>query len=395
MKRLIGFLLLIGIGLSQGTAWAVLIGAGASPSRANVAFNRPASVSVTWTVNADPGNPGPVTATSGFVQVADPSLDTLFGTIPRALSRTIAPGGTATITETVVIPRSVLQAMERARNVNGNPFASFVLVRSFTDDNAQFVTASVNLYLTGGSSTVLQLDRLSLYFDDLSTVRLAARDEALTAQLDIAFSGAGQLRGVWELATPASTVGEPIFGTLRLVRQSLVGNQTTRLTSPALPTGQEGVYLLRFRVTEPDTGFEPVYVRYVVTQAGTPQRPALNVRVLAPGEGELLAEDTQFAWRADADAAAWQLEIYKKPAESAAERLPDLGTTQPDANAAPRVEGPPVTGMLVTGEARATGLSKLVRQHLEPGQGYWWRVRAIGDDGSVIGESPLVGFRSP
>jgi hypothetical protein len=51
--------------------------------------------------------------------------------------------------------------------------------------------------------------------------------------------------------------------------------------------------------------------------------------------------------------------------------------------------------MLVTGEQPSTRLSQPVWQHLQPGRGYWWRVRVIGADGSVTGESPLAEFRTP
>jgi hypothetical protein len=267
------------------------------------------------------------------------------------------------------------------------------MLRSFTDDNANFLTASMNLYLSGGSGGLFQVEQMALSFDDMSTVRLVRRDDPLNALLDIQFTGNGRLRGVWELATPASTSGEPVYSPLRLVQQTLVGNQSTRLRSPALPTTQEGVYLLRFRVTEPDTGFDPVYVRYLVTQTGKPEEPPASIRVVAPSPGALVTADTRFEWVTDARAVAWQLEIFRRPAQSALDRLPDLGTTQ-DGDANPVVEGPPVTGMMLPGETHVTQLSKVARNHLEPGQGYWWRVRAIGNDGSVIAESALTEFRS-
>jgi hypothetical protein len=327
------------------------------------------------------------------IQVTDPGQDTVFGTITRTVSRTVVPGGTAFISETVQIPRSVIQVMQRARDVNGQLFTSFILVRNFTD-NTNTVTAAVNLYLTGGAGSLLEIDRLALSFDDLSTERVVRKEDALKALVDIRFSGSGQLRGVWELATPASTIGEPVFSALRLVRQSLVGNQDTRIKSPLLPTDREGVYLVRFLVTEPDTGFDPVYIRYAVTTAGASERPRTDVHALAPGKGALITAETAFEWHTDAQPRAWKLEIYPKPAADALDQLPDLGTAA-ESVAVSRVDGPPLTGMLLPGDARTTVLSKLVWKRLESGRGYWWRLRAIGDDGSVIGESPLVEFRSP
>jgi hypothetical protein len=395
MRNLTGLLLMIVLAAYQGNAEALLVSATGNPPSVSAASNRLASVPVTWTVLADPGNNGTTTVTSGSVTIMDSAGDVVYATIPRLISRPVAPGGSVSISDSVPIPRSVMLAMMRAATAIGQIAAgsTFVLQRSFTDDNLNFVTASVNLYLAGGSGGLFQIEQMALYFDDQSTVRLVRKDDSLNALLDIRFTGSGQLRGNWELATPASTAGEPVFSTLHLVRQSLAGNQVTRIRSPNLPTGQEGVYLLRFRVTEPDSGFEPVYVRYLVTRTGQPEKPPASVRLLSPGQGALVGADTRFEWAADADAAAWQLEIFRKPQQNAAGQLPDLGTAA-DSPAAPAVDGPPVTGMMLTGEKHASQLSRVTLDHLEPAQGYWWRVRAIGSDGSVIAESPLGEFRS-
>jgi hypothetical protein len=45
--------------------------------------------------------------------------------------------------------------------------------------------------------------------------------------------------------------------------------------------------------------------------------------------------------------------------------------------------------MLVPGKQTSTTLSSAARQHLLPGYRYYWRVKAIGGDGSVIGMSPV------
>jgi hypothetical protein len=398
MKRLITLYMMLGLCLFQGSALALLTNVTVNPAGVTLAVNRPASINLTWTLVASPTNNIPTTATSSEIVITDPGQDVIYGTIPRTLSRTITPGGSGILSETAQIPRSVIEAMKRARDANGNPLSAFVLLRNFTDDNFSFVSAMANLYLTGGSAaSLLQIDRLALTFDDLSTVRLIPKDETLNALLDVQFSGSGQLRGVWELATPASTMGEPIYTNLRLVRQALVGNQTIRLKSPDLPTNQEGVYLLRFRVTEPETGFEPVTIRYLVTASTAQERPPLNVQLLSPAQGALISAETRFAWRGvdEAKAKAWQLEIYEKPQTNALDQLPDLGGAAQESSKTSEVEGPPVAGMLLQGETREIPLSKMARGHLKQGQGYWWRVRAIGSEGIVIGESPLLEFRTP
>jgi hypothetical protein len=395
MQRLIGILVIVCLLLAQTPAWAQLAGASVSPGTANLPQNRAATLTLNWVVTAAVGARvgAPAATQSPALLVTSPGGGVTLLQIPRPLQRTLAPGTSASITETVQLSRSQVQALLRARDPSGNAYSHFELRRVFSDpDNS--VTAAVGLYPTGGGGHgLLDIARLALYFDDMSTLRLVAQDEGLHALLEVQFAGAGQLRGVWEIADPASTMGEPVYRPLRTVRQTLVGNQALKLESPPLPTGREGMYLLRFTLTEPQTGFEPLFIRYAVSaQQGVP-RPPENVRLQSPASDARINEDTEFGWSAQAGASAYRLEIHAQPVRTAADNLPELGDTQPVPT--PTVEGPPLTGMLVSGEQSSTRLSQPVWQHLQPGRGYWWRIRVIGADGSVIGESPLAEFRTP
>lgn len=395
MQRLIGIFVLVCLLLAQAPSWAQLAGASVSPGTANLPQNRAATLTLNWVVTAAVGTRvgTPVVTQSPALLVTSPGGGITLLQIPRPLQRTLAPGTSASITETVQLSRSQVQALLRARDPSGNVYSHFELRRIFSDVNNS-VAAAVGLYPTGGGGQgLLDIARLALYFDDMSTLRLVAQDEVLHALLEVQFTGAGQLRGVWEIADPASTMGEPVYRPLRTVHQTLVGNQALKLESPPLPTGRDGMYLLRFTLTEPQTGFESLFIRYAVSARQGAQQPPEKVRLQSPADGARIDEDTEFGWSAQAGASAYQLEIHARPARTAADDLPELGGTQPVP--APRVEGPPLTGMLVTGEQSSTRLSQPVWQHLQPGRGYWWRIRVIGTDGSVTGESPLAEFRTP
>jgi hypothetical protein len=392
MQRLTGILALVCLLLAQAPAWAALTGASVSPGSVNLPHNRAATLTLNWTVTA--GRAAGPTAQSPALLVTSPGSGVVLLNIPRPLQRAITPGTSTTITETVQLSRSQVQALLQARDPRGGAYPHFELHRIFSDtDNS--VSAAVSLYPTGGGGQgMLDIGRLALYFDDMSTTRLVSKNEEMHALLEVQFAGSGQLHGVWEIADPASTLGEPIYRPLRTVRQTLVGNQALELKSPPLPTGREGMYLLRFTLTEPRTGFEPVFIRYLVSARQDAEQPPRNVQLQSPGNGALIDGDTEFGWSAQGDASAYQLEIHAQPARNAADKLPDLGGTLPVAPP-PTVAGPPLTGMLVTGEQPSTRLSKPVWQHLQPGQRYWWRVRAIGPDGSVTAESALAEFRTP
>ncbi|MFQ5901728.1 MAG: hypothetical protein ACE5IH_09265 [Thermodesulfobacteriota bacterium] len=59
------------------------------------------------------------------------------------------------------------------------------------------------------------------------------------------------------------------------------------------------------------------------------------------------------------------------------------------------ISSQPVTGMLVPARQKETPLSQMARQRLLSGQVYLWRVLAIGEDGTIIGESWFREIRMP
>jgi hypothetical protein len=392
MPRLTVICMLLALTWPPASVHASLDSATVSPETVSAPFNRPGTLTLRWTVTAGTASPAPVLAQSPGLQIFAPGGRVL-GQVPRLLQGTVPPGGSAVLTETVQLPRSLLQTLHSARDPEGNPFPFFEVRRTFSGAISTVMSSPANLFLTGGGGGgVFDIARLALNFEDQSTVGLIPRGDRLHAVLEVQFTGSGQLAGRWEIADPASTAGQPMFRPLRLERTSLVGAQTLRIHSPELPTDLEGAYLLRFQVTSPRTDFDPVIIRYLVTGQRPHEQPPLNLRAERPRDGALVDRETTFAWHADRAAAAYQLEIFRQPPMLEL-MLPALGG--PVERQAALVEDVPVTGMQLPGDRRSTALSALVLQRLEPGRGYWWRVRAFGADGRVIGESPLQEFWTP
>ncbi len=224
----------------------------------------------------------------------------------------------------------------------------------------------------GSAGGPLNLSRVALHFDDRSLVRVLRNGEAALAIAEINYSGSGLLSGLWEIASPPSTQGEPVFVPLASVNINLGGGGLNEVTSPTLPANGAGVYYIRFRVREPVVAFTGVVVRYAV-EDGTDAAPAIEV--VGPPQAALLLADTPFQWRAAPDAVAYRLEFFES------EPLDE--------------EAQPVFGAWVPAEGRDTLLSALAQSHLQPGRQYHWRVVAWSAQGRVVAHSALFEIRTP
>lgn len=380
-------LLLVGNMLGMTSAYATVTSVTASPGAANAPLGSSTSTAITWSVTTNSGTfvsspSGTFTDFNGVV----------LGTNPNALYQnvTVLPGVGATVplTEVVLVPASVIY---RAYSLGDS---GFLYTRTFTDSSGGGFAMSVTLNITSSALSGFSLTGMSLSFDNDAVVRVVHQKHKLSAKAVINSNGTGLLQGVWEVADPISTSAQPIYRPLLVVRQYLTGSNKQTFTSPVLPTELSGLYLVRFRVTDPVPGFEQPFLRYFVS-SGKPGEavPLLPIGLILPSPASLLMSDTMFAWEPIDGARAYQIELYAR-AMTDADKLPNLGEAlSPTSQTLP--DTPPVSGMLVAGNQTHAILSATARSHLKPGQIYLWRVLAIGEDGHVIGASSIREIRLP
>jgi len=371
---------------------AVITSVTTTPTQINVPIDRPTTLTVVWNVT-ESGAPGaPITISSASGEFRDSEFgNLLLGTVNKTISTVFAPAGrteVVRISETLVIPAALIQ---RARSLG---LGSFVYVRTFSPF-ATDTTGSITFRISSGAAGGFGINRLALTFDDGSAVRVVPVKTPLHVQAQVSYTGSGLLQGTWEVAGPGSTAGEPVFRPLRTLRQHLIAGDSQTLAGPDLPTDVSGFYLARLRLTDPLPGFEPPTLRYFVGEAGIGGIPPRPFALSTPPDGALLAGDTRFAWQGVDGARAYRLEIYAGPDDPAPD-LPSLGSESVDPRpTAANLREPPVTGMLVPAKQTQTALTVAARQRLEPGRSYLWRVRAVGRDGVIIGESPVREMRTP
>lgn len=335
----------------------------------NIPYNSPTTANLRWSmlrVSRTPSVPAGVTVNSTSGSFTDAGNTIVLGTVNTSLTKSIPldSGSTFTFNETVRIPRAVLLSAFR-QNIR-----TIFYRREFTDCPAvscSSLALSTSYTLAGSSAGVFGIAEYSLRFGDGKLAAIVTQGETLQAEMRINVTGTGTLKGVWEVASPASTAGTPFYQTLQLVTRQVSSGQTVRLLSPPLPVRTTGNYLVRFRFLEPALEEDAPQLQYVVQPAQ--QAPLPVIPAGAPADGAEVGPDTVYQWRAIPGAHSYKLEIVgDAPRDDAQHAIP-------------------VTGVLLRSEANQASLTRSLMQKLETGRNYWWHVLALDADGNVIAVS--------
>jgi len=377
----------------HGLASITGVQVGASP--ANVTFNNPATVVVTWQVSTvlAPSTKDTITSPAG-VFLGPTAIGGNAKTLSKSFTVSLAGTDSTTITEIVRVPSSV------SYKANKNGEASFSYFRFFSDSDGvgSGLGGSVTINIKGSSGGGLALSRLELRFDTDEIVRIAAQNEKLTAIAEINYSGAGLLDAVWEVADPSSTRGDPVFVPVRILRKYLGAGRNVILQSPPLPTAVIGTHFVRLRINQPADGIEFPVLTYQVNKqirGGKPEKDLAMIRLRSPQPGARYAAATEFSWQAMEGARAYQLEIHAADIAETG-KVADRSLEDPEVFPDPALNHrPPVTGILLPAAHTSARLSALSRQHLQQQRRYLWRVIAIGHEGSVIASSEMQEINVP
>ena len=376
MRALIAALsALVATVVASPRAEAQVAAASATPSTMSASLQSTLPTTLVWTVRltAPPAATRvivlPTTATSPQATVSTPGGQVL-EVVPLPLTVHLAGVVTSSVQgNTPETFRLTPAAVAEAQRLGVN---TLVLSRTFSAGGPPYVaTATVSIGLGGSGSGPLALSRVALHFDDHTLVRVLRQGESAVAIAEITYSGNGVFSGLWEVATPPSTQGEPVFVPLGGASTNLTAGGITEVTSPALPSAIAGTYYVRFRVRSPVVSFQSLLLRYAVEQG-----PAIPpIVVTSPEAHATFKPDTRFSWQPAPGATAYRLEFY------AADASPDYE--------------PPLSGEWLPAERRDSVLSALAQTHLAAGRGYRWRIVAFDGDGQVVGRSSLYEIRTP
>ncbi|MDH5191522.1 MAG: hypothetical protein OEW89_09770 [Gammaproteobacteria bacterium] len=345
----------------------------------NVAYNKPSSVAIRWRLTRVGG--GTPAAQAGTVVSSSEATftniggGTLLGTATKSISKTDTPdasGGTdfVTINETIIVPRSVVFKAYQAglKQISYN--------RAFTDCPGTTCgnvagTIRMTLNLSGSGGTATGISSYKLRFEDDSIHKTIEHDGVLHAVATMYSTRTDLIRGVWEVATSSTSVGEPVYKTFQLVSKQVTGGVPTQIRSKQLPTNEYGLHLIRFRLLKPELADEDPVLQYMVTQGS--ERTPLVMDIFRPSSGRKVGSDTIFQWQPLAHATAYKIEfVDSEPLDSMVKQ----GTT-------PK----PVVGMIMQTINNAVVLPDNSWSRLQSGKHYWWQITAIDKKGRTIGQS--------
>lgn len=242
----------------------------------------------------------------------------------------------------------------------------------------------------------LAVDSLQLSFDDGEKTRVLSQGEGLTALAEIAFTGAGLLSGVWEIAKPAKDGQTGRYRSLEVLNKELAATGSDKLRSPQLPTDSPGTYALRFKITRPVPEREMV-VRYFVGQVASEEvldgRRGVPESIATRSPSVPVNKETTFSWEPVAGSIGYQVEIYDEAGSEGAVVVDDdtFGTTCLIRHPS-ELNRPPLIGLMAPGYQTEATLTQLAGSALTSGGTYLWRVVALGARGKVLCESPFKKF---
>ncbi len=348
---------------------ADITGVGTTPAVGNLIVGQNNVVNLQWQVATTAGHSsGAQSAQADFIEGGAGIIGTR--TVP--LSAPLGPGPYS-IAEVFVITEAQIQAWVDAG------FTQIRYQRQFNDPaTGSAATGFITLNISAASlrdireaGNELDIQRLELRFpNNIAQVQVIERAALVQAELRVNYSGTGLLEGAWQVAEPGSTSGQPVFNTLRVVRDQLSKQQQSILSSPPLPTDKVGKYIPRFCVRGVenadviDVNCRGIAVETVYQVVESGNQPA-DLSLQSPQAGSVNISD-EFVWNTHPDAVVYQLQIYAVVA----------GT-----------DGTFITGMLLPETMTSSPLSQLVVSRLQPDKLYEWRVNALDGRGRSVAQS--------
>lgn len=343
-----------------------------------------------------------LTSSQGIFMLGNPFSGQRLGSSPTPLVQPLGPAMDDSaiefrVTESLRVPASVSQQAARFGEQRVFYVRQFSLEGSEPMTGVQVITLQQGVPGRGGSiaegtepsASGVNIQRVSLFFDRGSLTETLRPDEQLQAMARISYQGAGIVNAIWEVATPASTRGQPLYAPLSQVRQYLGAGREVTFTSPPLPSEIPGIHRVRLRFLPPTEIGELPTLAYRVSEGALPQARVPVIGTLPPESANPLSRETRFRWQPVPGTHAYQLEFYDRWPDATEDEAIPLQDSRSAGRQPVSLRTAPITGQVVAGDRTSASPSRSLLNHLESDKRYYWRLIAIDAQGQVVAASPL------
>lgn len=366
MKRAISFLIILFIFLIS--VQIVKAGVSASPSSVTIPRGTQSTRTITYHINSPTGLACTQVYSTGGRFLGPGS--TVIGTVNTYLSGTLVrygepPASSGSITETIVIPMSVIKRAEQmdARSILFWRQFDYVPGSCLTLPTSE--VTNVKITLASEATAPFSINRLQLYFENnRAEITVKKNQPGLKAFIDIRFTGSGLLQGYWEVDGRV----------LSYVNKHLVYGRQVTLEYPEIPRPKElqylptidaGTHLVRFVVTSPTYTVPPPEAIYFVTAEEYAKRPI--ALILPKDKSEVDYSPVTFRWEGKEEAITYLVEFLEEAGQK------------------------PIFSAYTKRNSYLLPMSVL-KSLFSPGRSYYWRVKGFDEDHRIVGESPEFKF---
>jgi len=366
------------LGLLFGTtSQAALIGATSAPKQARVPVEEGRTLQIHWVISTTSAHSTGAFSAQGTLK--DAATSTVLKTLTTPFNKTEGAGP-------LYFDEPLTITAEEATEWLKLGYRQLEYTRQFSTGSERPTTSEAKVIIKlgnknanasfSGLETALAIHNLQLSYKPQRFRSQINAGLPLQAQLSVAYSGNGELKGSWQLAALDESNGKLQFKELAQVSKILRSGGRDWLLSPQLPTVTAGRYTLRFCQLQTLNATSSENLCPNPQQSASIEYQVITEEASAPPEAApaTLTATTQLNWKATEGAVVYELTLTQHSGQASITSAEYIGR------------------LLIPGQTHRTTLSPQLLDRLLPGNSYEWQVKALDKHGDLIHQTPPARF---
>ena len=374
-----GLATLLLLAITSNAVEAALIGATSAPKQAQVPAEEGRTLQIRWIISTTSAHSTGAFSAQGILK--DAATSTVLKTQSTPFNQTEGAGP-------LHFDEPLTITAEEAQGWLDLGYRTLEYNRQFSTGSERPTTADarVRIKLTtkgailsdGRINAPLALHNQELSFKPQRFRSQVSQGLPLQAQLTVTYSGQGQLKGSWQLATVDTESGQLVYRELAQVSKDLQPGMKDWILSPQLETSDPGLHVLRFCTLDALGSAQatagnlcPNSHSSTTLQYEVVENHQDTQAVATPAA---LSASTQLSWPATADTVVYELVLRQENGKESLTSSEYMGR------------------LLITAPKTSTTLSAELLEQLKPGTTYQWQISALDKHGDLIRQTAPARF---